>query len=127
MTVFTSAIATIGRNRQKSRNIVKNKPKLPASMPRSTQVVTNMPHLLGRKLRCSDVRMMTKRSNHMPMFTHIATNITAARLLRSFLLHSSCGATTLQKVMMHHAHWYGPSVRLRKWKRSNCESLYHVV
>ncbi len=38
MTLFTSAIATIGRKRKKSRNSVKKSPKLPAKVSRSTAV-----------------------------------------------------------------------------------------
>ena len=49
---------------------MKNSPKLPTSMPMSIHVGTNDCQLPGRKVRSSD-RMITNRSNHMPMFTKI--------------------------------------------------------
>ena len=36
--IFTSAMATMGKNRTKSKNIVRNNPKLPAKVRMSTQV-----------------------------------------------------------------------------------------
>ena len=42
----------------------------------SNSVGGSSPRRLGVKSRCSEVTMMTKRSNHMPMFTKIEmTNI----------------------------------------------------
>ena len=41
-------------------------------IPQSQRVPWYMPHDDGRKSRCSDVGMMTKRSSHMPTLTNIA-------------------------------------------------------
>ena len=43
---------------------------------------------------------MTKRSNHMPMFTKIDTMKSTAMLLRSFLNQNSCGEITLHDTMI---------------------------
>ena len=40
--------------------------------------------------------MMTKRSNHMPMFTKIEMTNMTGMLVRSFLNQKSCGEITLQ-------------------------------
>ena len=45
----------------------------------------------GSHIRASVVTMMTKRSNHMPTFTHIATIITTHRLSRQALNQKNCG------------------------------------
>ena len=54
----------------------------------------------GVKSRCSDVAMMTKRSNHIPMFTKIEiTNIAGIerRILRN---QKSCGEMTLHEIIV---------------------------
>ena len=93
-------MATIGRYLQNSRNRVKNSPKLPSSMPRSTQVGVNMCQLEGRKSRERLVTMITKRSNHMPTFTHMATSMITHRLVRSRLDQNNWGASTLQETIV---------------------------
>ena len=62
--------------------------------------------------------MMTKRSNHMPTFTAIATNSSSHGDCRTRRDHSACGATTLQPIIVQYAHAYGPNARLMKTKRS---------
>src|SRR5271163_3426112 len=104
MMVFTSAIATVGRKRQKRQNMVPKSPKLPARVQRSTQVGTKACQLDGRKSRVSEVMMISNRSNHMPTLPHMAATQTTHILLRNRLDHMSWGVTTLQKVMMHQPH-----------------------
>jgi hypothetical protein len=64
----------------------------------------NLPQLLGRKSRDSEVTMITKRSNHMPTSTHTATNIRNGMLVRKRLNQNSCGVSTLQQIMIQYAH-----------------------
>ena len=52
---------------------MKKRPKLPMRSAKSHMVGWNMPHDEGRKSRWSEVTMITKRSNHMPMLTKIET------------------------------------------------------
>jgi len=61
--------------------------------------------------------MMTKRSNHMPTFTHRATARMTQTLVRAFLDQSTCGATTLQQTITQNAHAYGPKGR---FMNTNC-------
>src|SRR5882757_9481891 len=56
--------------------------------------------------------MITKRSNHIPMFTMIESTNVAERLVRIFLNQKSCGETTLQVIIHQYAHQYGPNIRL---------------
>ena len=55
-----------------------------------------MTQLDGRKSRCSEVTMITKRSNHMPMLTKIESTKSQASDERTFLNQKSCGTSTLQ-------------------------------
>src|SRR3954447_17629306 len=100
MTPLTSEIATIGNQRMKRRKSVKNTPIVPTNVPTSMMVGVNMPHDDGRKSRWSDVTMMTKRSNHMPMLMKIDSTNSAARDERTFLSQKSCGRITLQLTMV---------------------------
>ena len=43
--------------------------------------------------------MMTKRSNHMPMFTKIDRMKIIQGVVRTFRIQNSCGMTTLQVTM----------------------------
>lgn len=53
----------------------------------------------GRKSLCSDVTMITNRSNHIPMFTKIEMMKVAVRLLLMLLNQKSCGVITLQVII----------------------------
>jgi hypothetical protein len=54
----------------------------------------------GRKSWCSEVTMITKRSNHIPMLTKIEITNSATTLSRSFLNQKSCGTSTLQLIIV---------------------------
>src|SRR5204863_7078199 len=71
-TSFTSEIETAGKFFTNRRNHMKNQPKLPAMMPQSAQVGLYVA-LANRSngSPASDTTMITKRSNHIPMFTKI--------------------------------------------------------
>jgi hypothetical protein len=56
--------------------------------------------------------MITKRSNHMPMFTKMARMNDASSDVRTFLDQKSCGAIRLQVIIVQYAHQYGPVARL---------------
>ena len=95
----------MGSTRMNSRKQVKNRPKLPTSVPTSMMVGRYIVQLEGRKLRCSDVTMITKRSNHMPTFTRMERMNSAGMLRLTRRIHNSCGASALQPaiVQKHHA------------------------
>ena len=57
-----------------------------------------MPHAEGRKSRLRLVTTMTKRSSHMPTFTTSAMQNSSGMFVRTFLNHSVCGMTPLQKM-----------------------------
>jgi hypothetical protein len=97
---FTSLAATEGTKRRKRRNRSPKKPIVPEKMLQSTQVGRYMAHDDGRKSRCSEVTMMTKRSNHMPTLTKIEITQTRAVFSRIFLNQKSCGEITLQVIMI---------------------------
>src|SRR4051794_7348421 len=109
---FTSAMATTGRSRQNNRNSVKKRAKLPASIAISMMLGLNSHQLEGRKSRESDVTMMTKRSNHMPMLAKVATMKTMIRFVRAFFDQRISGAKALQKSMIQVLQAYHPKARL---------------
>ena len=59
-----------------------------------------MAQLEGRKSRCSDVTMMTKRSNHMPTLTSIEMTNTTGSVRRTLRNQNNCGTPTLQATMI---------------------------
>ena len=59
-----------------------------------------LPQLEGRKSRVSEVTAITKRSNHMPMFTKIDTTKSTAGLRRNFRIQNSWGLITLHETMI---------------------------
>src|ERR1019366_464449 len=81
-------------------------------------VGVNMPHDDGMKSRCSDVTMMTKRSNHMPMLIMMETTNMTAMFVRIFLNQKSCGMKTLQVISGPYAQAEGPNARFTNVKRS---------
>ncbi len=82
MTPFTSVIDTIGSQRMKRRKSVKKTPIVPVKVPTSMMVGRKSPHAEGRKSRFKDYTMITKRSNHIPMFTRIDTTNMTGMLVR---------------------------------------------
>src|SRR6185369_16651008 len=97
-TVLTSEVATIGRKRTNRQNIVNKSPKLPSRHDTSQIVGVKWPQDEGRKSRCSDVTMITNRSNHMPMLMTIDRTNRTGMLVRAFLNQKSCGLITLQLI-----------------------------
>src|SRR5213594_3871078 len=118
-TSFTSEIDTAGKFFTKSRNHMKNQPKLPAMMPQSAHVGLYVA-LANRSngSPASDTTMITKRSNHIPMFTKIEITNRARMLVRMFLRHSSRGRNALQMIIVQLAHQKGPKARYQKAARS---------
>src|SRR5687767_4689163 len=99
-TVLTSDVATIGTKRTNRQNIVKNSPKLPSRHDTSQIVGVKCPQDEGRKSRCSDVVMITNRSNHMPMLMMIDMVNRIGMLVRAFLDQNTWGLITLQETMI---------------------------
>src|SRR6478736_5506918 len=97
-------MAIIGRNRQNSKKSVKKRPNVPMNVMTSIQVGWYIAQLEGRKSRCSEVTIMTNRSNHIPTSTHSATAMVQKRLVRAFLNQKTCGLTTLQNIIVAYAH-----------------------
>src|SRR5256886_13416718 len=118
-TSFTSEIDTAGKFFTNSRNHMKNQPKLPAMMPQSAHVGLYVA-LANRSngSPASDTTMITKRSNHIPMFTKIDTTNNAVTLVRTFLDHNSHGNSPLQMFIVQLAHQNGPNARYQKAARS---------
>ena len=54
---------------------------------------------------------ITKRSNHMPMLTHIAIINSAGTLVRTRWNHRACGTSTLNKIKAQYIIPYGPNIR----------------
>src|SRR5438270_750700 len=118
-TSFTSEIDTAGKFFTNSRNHMKNQPKLPAMMPQSAHVGLYVA-LENRSngSPASDTTMITKRSNHIPMFTKMDTTNNAITLVRTFLDHNSHGNSPLQMFIVQLAHQNGPNARYQKAARS---------
>src|SRR4051812_22195016 len=108
-------------------NRVKNNPKLPASMPRSTHVGRYVHQLDGRKSRVSDVTMITNRSNHIPELANVAMMNTNHRFVRSRFDHMNCGAITLQDTIVQNVHANGPSARFMNVNCSYRLPLYQAM
>src|SRR2546426_3853419 len=118
-TSFTSEIDTVGKFFTNNRNHMKNQPKLPAMMPQSAQVGLYVA-LANRSngSPASDTTMITKRSNHIPIFTKIEITNSARMLVRTFLRHNSHGRSPLQMFMVQLAHQNGPNARYQNAARS---------
>ena len=69
-------------------------------VPMSTHVGVKKSQLVGRKSFARLVTMITKRSNHMPMFTTRLSANMMGMLVRIFLNQNSCGVITLQLTMI---------------------------
>src|ERR1051326_5209194 len=69
--------------------------------------------------------MITKRSNHMPIFTTMESTKVAIKLVLILLNQKSCGDKTLQLIISAYAHQYGPVARLRKQYCSYSTPEYH--
>src|SRR5262245_30587550 len=103
-------------NRQRRK---RNSPIEPTYIPQSHFVEWYMPHDEGRKSRCSDVGMMTKRSSHMPTLTNIAVMKSTTGEVRKRLSHISCGASPLQTMSIAYIFQYGPCRRFCHMYHSN--------
>ena len=88
----------IGRKRRNRNSSARNKPIVPTYRPQSQTVGEYRPHDEGRKSRCSDVTTMTKRSSHMPTLTMSEMMKSSTTFVRIFLIQSSCGVRTLQRI-----------------------------
>src|SRR2546427_12293542 len=71
--------------------------------------------------------MITKRSNHIPMFTKIEITNSARMLVRTALNHRSCGRNALQMIIVQLAHQNGPKARYQKAARSFALPPNHAV
>jgi hypothetical protein len=69
--LFNSACATTGKALAYIKKRTKKKPIVPRKIPISIKVGENIDHEEGRKSRCNDVTIITKRSNHIPILTNI--------------------------------------------------------
>src|SRR5207249_644602 len=118
-TSFTSEIDTAGKFFTNKRNHMKNQPKLPAMMPQSAHVGLYVA-LANRSngSPASDTTMITKRSNHIPMFTKIEMTNRPVMLVWTFFDQSSHGSSPLQMFIVQLAHQNGPNARYQNAARS---------
>jgi hypothetical protein len=65
----------------------------------STHVGEYIAHDEGKKSLCNEVVIITKRSNHIPMFTKIEMMKTKVIFLLNFLNQKNCGEITLQEII----------------------------
>src|SRR2546427_1962218 len=127
-TSFTSEIDTAGKFFTNKRNHMKNQPKLPAMMPQSAQVGLYV--VLANRSNgspASDTTMITKRSNHIPMFTKIEMTNRPVMLVWTFFDQSSHGRSPLQMFIVQLAHQNGPKARYQKAARSWALPLNQAV
>ena len=75
---------------------MKKRPKLPIRMATSITVGWYIDQLDGRKSRCSEVTMMTKRSNHIPTLTRSEMPKSAGTEARTRRDQRVCGTRRLQ-------------------------------
>ena len=85
--VFNSACAITGKVLEYTKNKTMKKPIVPIYIPMSTKVGENIDQLDGKKSLCRDVTIITKRSNHIPIFTKIDKIKVAIKL---FLIELIC-------------------------------------
>src|SRR3954468_19754262 len=71
--------------------------------------------------------MITKRSNHIPMFTTIERQKVATTEVRIFLNQNSCGDSTLQLIMIQYDQAKGPVARLRNAYCSHSTPEYQAT
>src|SRR5437867_4081536 len=118
-TSFTSEIDTAGNVFTNSRNHMKNHPKLPAMMPQSAQVGLYVAFAnRSNGSPASDTTMITKRSNHIPMFTKIEMTNRPVMLVWTFFDQRSHGSSPLQMFIVQLAHQNGPNARYQNAARS---------
>src|SRR5271157_4621809 len=96
---FTSESAIMGRKRTNNRKRVRKSPNVPTNVMMSMIVGRKYPQDDGRKSRCSEVAMITKRSNHMPMLVVMEMANMIGMLVRIFLNQNNCGMTTLHVII----------------------------
>src|SRR5437773_2881392 len=127
-TSFTSEIDTAGKFFTNKRNHMKNQPKLPAMMPQSAHVGLYVA-LANRSngSPASDSTMITKRSNHIPMFTKIEITNRPVMLVWTFFDQSSHSSSPLQMFIVQLAHQNGPKARYQKAARSWALPLNQAV
>src|SRR3989475_284106 len=75
----------------------------------------------------SDTTMITKRSNHIPMFTKIEMTNRPVMLVWTFFDQSSHGRSPLQMFIVQLAHQNGPKARYQKAARSWALPLNQAV
>src|SRR3954447_5368457 len=113
----------IGRNRTKRKSRRRKRPIEPPYIAQSQRVPWYMPHDDGRKSRCSEVGMMTKRSSHIPTLTNMAVMKRPAVEVRMRRNHISCGARPLQTISIAYIFQYGPVTRFSHMYRSKPSPL----
>src|SRR4029079_11320039 len=123
--VRISKIEIIGTNRTNRKMSDANMPSVPTKVAQSHTVPAYAPHEDGRKSRLRLVTTITKRSSHMPVFTMSEIRKRSGMFVRTFLNHSVCGMTPLQKMSVQYAYQYRPNIRLWIMKPSYSFAAYH--
>src|SRR5271157_3325650 len=97
---FTSESAIMGRKRTNNRKRVRKSPNVPTNVMMSMMVGRKYPQDDGKKSRCSEVAIITKRSNHMPMLVVIEITNMIGTLVRIFLNQNNWGIMTLHVIIV---------------------------
>ena len=82
---FNSACAITGKYLENNKKNVKNIPIVPVKIPISTNVGLYIFHVEGTNVRHNVGTIITKRSNHIPIFTIIDMMNVNVRLVLNFL------------------------------------------
>src|ERR1043165_8114777 len=93
-----SEIEIIGRNRTNKKIKLINKPIVPMNIDQSQNVGLYIAQDDGRKSRCRLGIMIMNLSSHIPTSTTSDITQSSTTLCRTFLIHRTCGITTLQKI-----------------------------
>src|SRR5215469_324888 len=126
MPSLSSVIEMIGMYRANSENSSRNQANAPTVMLISVSEGCQKRHCDGSKLDASDPAIITKRSNHIPMFTKIVTMNSGTGLVRTRGENSASGMIQLQSTITQNIHPHGPKYRIWKVICSIGSWLYQV-
>src|SRR5580658_4681228 len=123
-----SFMGIMGRKRTNNRNRNVNNPSVPTNVMKSHFVARYVPQDDGKKSRYRLVTTMTKRSNHMPVFTTIEMKNMNGIDVRSLRDHSVVsGIARLQVISTQYDQPIGPNTRFQNMNASQCDAEYQAM
>src|SRR5713226_5100376 len=114
MPSLTSVIEMIGMNRANSENSITNHAKLPTVIIISVTDGCQKRHCEGSKFTASEPAIITKRSNHIPMLTKIATMNSGTGLVRMRGENSTSEITQLHATITKSTQLHDPKKRMKR-------------